>query len=212
MKVRCCDHCGAPTPSAARCAYCGAAPVDSDGLIALDFGTTAMTWEVTPPVDLVVLEQPDARTLRVDLPPRTAVAGPTMPCAWTRGGFVDIDASVAIGFVTPSEGTAAGFWLRSTPSAFIGVTLWRTGVVTTHVTRNGAREELGTIQLAGTLGELTVLRVRLVRDVLTVFVNGVPSGAVSVPVDFHGPVELFAQTATQQRCGVRFVDPVVKLP
>ena len=211
MKVRRCEHCGAPAPSAARCGYCGNAVTVGDDLIAVDFGTAPTTWEVTPPVELVTIEQPDARSLVIDLPPNSAVRGPTMPCAWTRGSFVDVDASVAIGFDAPSEGSGAGFWLRSSDAGFLAVTRWHNGAITVHV-RQDQREDLGTIYPATVHGGLAVLRVRLVGERLTVYVDGVPAGEVRAPFTRSGTVDLFAQTALHQRSRVRFVDALARLP
>ena len=64
----------------------------------------------------------------------------------------------------------------------------------------------------GAVPVTTVLRARLVRDVLDVFVDSVPRGSFRCPIDLVGGVLLFVQVAKHGPSAVRFVDPSVKLP
>jgi hypothetical protein len=212
-----CDHCGAlAEPTTRSCRYCGAVPVRCDDLIAATFGDADGTWEVTPPVPKTRVERIDASQLRVDLPPRTEVSGASMPCAWTRGDFVDVDASVAIVFEAPAEGCAAGLFLRSSATTCVCVLLHPSGAVSALVDMGGGTgwKRIGDVASRGAKAPLaaTMLRARLVRDVLTIYVDGTPAAGITCPTGFTGPTDLVAQVGDREPSRIRFIDPSAKIP
>jgi len=141
-----------------------------------------------------------------------------MGCAWTRGDYIDVDVTAPIVFETTPARLGAGIWLRSSTTGSIQVMLDSRGTVTTAVERLAGDtpklDWLGNqISIAGfAAGATTVLRARLVRDVLSVFVDGVPRGSVRCPADLVGGVSLFVNVAESERSIVRFLDPSVTLP
>src|SRR5262249_43179575 len=149
------------------------------------FGTTGATWEVTPPVERTHLEILDQRELRIALPPRPEVPGWTMACAWTRDDFVDVDVSAPIVFDSTPDSLGAGIWLRSAGDDLISVMLHYTGAVSVFVEHDRQRTSLASIAASAAFraGVATVLRARIVRDVLDVLVDGVPRGSFRCPTD-----------------------------
>jgi hypothetical protein len=139
-----------------------------------------------------------------------------MPCAWTRGAFVNIDVGVAITFEQAAAGAAAGFWLRSSGSTSIWVTLWQNGYVSVLVERDAGESitELGRLEpKTGFRRDTpTVLRARLIGDVLTVYVDGVPSTSIVCPTDVTGTADLFVKVADASDACILFSDASAKLP
>lgn len=222
--ARRCDGCGALARAASevRCRYCGAARMTDEELVAAHFGRGVGFWEASPDVDGVTFESfAQGRALRVHLPPRTAVPAemvPVLPCAWPfgRGDFVDLELSATLTFETDAPGAYAGFWLRRSDHGRIWVFLRPTGDVEAHLERkvDGKPTTTSLGSAASTdasRGRPNVLRARLAGDVLAIFVNGVPSGSMLCPREFHGCFELFARTADDAPSRVLFEDPCAKL-
>jgi hypothetical protein len=200
------------------CQYCGAVATDAGDLIAAAFGDELGTWEVTPPVDQygISVERLGARALRVGVPPQAEIGGAIVGCAWTRGDLADVDVAVAIAFERAPAGVAAGFWLRATHERAITVMLWPSGRVSV-----GARYEAGNdLRALGAIdphrgfdpARPAVLRARLVRELVTVYVGGYAVGSVVCPVDLAGPAELRVQVADAERATVQLADPCARLP
>jgi hypothetical protein len=216
VKFHRCERCGAPAKSAtARCSACGVTPV----IIASGFGNAPDTWEVTPPIDKTRVVVLDDNELRAGMPPRSEVAGWVMGCAWTRGDYVDVDVTAPIVFESTPARLGAGIWLRSSTQGSIQIMVDYRGVITTAVERLDAEppklEWLGRELAAApgfAAGATTVLRARLVGDVLSVFVDGIPRGSWRCPTNLTGGVSLFVNVAESERSIVRFLDPSVTLP
>jgi hypothetical protein len=122
----------------------------------------------------------------------------------------------SITFETVAKGAYAGFWMRASSDARIWVVLRSSGEVDAHLERKVDDQTtltaLGTAaRVDASVGHANVLRARLAGDVLTLFVNGMPSGAMLCPKDFYGTFELFARTADDRASSVLFEAPSAKL-
>ncbi|APR87857.1 hypothetical protein A7982_13206 [Minicystis rosea] len=192
-------------------------------MIAETFGDDGPTWELTPPVDGARLDVLDeGRRLRLELLAATELPGApptaTLPCAWTRGDFVDVDARVSVVFESATTGVGVGFWLRRSDASHVQVLLFQDGSVTATFARSSdgrtTEARLGTIERSRRLrlGTPMELRARLVRDVLTIYLDGVPSGSMLVPADMAGHTSLYVQIAGSVRTQILLSDPLALLP
>jgi hypothetical protein len=88
--------------------------------------------------------------------------------------------------------------------------------VTAEVRRDGEKERASILSEFAKAplvsGTPTVLRAVAARDLLSVFIDGVPLGSGRCPADMSGSVDLFVQVADEVRARVRFVDPCAALP
>jgi hypothetical protein len=188
-------------------------------VIAEGFGNAGGTWEVTPPVDKTRVVVLDDNELRAGMPPRSEVPGWVMACAWTRDDYVDVDVTAPIVFETTPAKLGAGIWLRSSVDGCVQIKLDAGGAVTTAIERvvDGKTQlqwlgkEISPAPGFGA-GATTVLRARLVRDVLHVFVDGVPRGSMQCATDLVGGAAVFVHVAETERSIVRFLNPSVTLP